>query len=253
MKDKTRPEKAHLDSTAYCQGGFSLIELAIVIVIISIVAIIGVPNFQRWQHTKRLAGAARAIYSDMQLARLGSVRTGVNWAIFFDTANNRYFVYSGPGADNAMGSNVNVAALADNPGVDGQVPARAVYLAGKDLDTNGNGAVNIPPAAPEAGDLLDVSNIKYGRGSRPLVAGGVNGNNIPIDFVSFAGNIVTFSPAGTSNNGYIYMDHCPDPANPANNANQDACNAATAPAYSVGSLTSGLPVVRRWLNGRWEQ
>lgn len=244
--EKSRHQRKH-------QQGFSLIELMIVVVIIGITAAIGAPNFQRWQHTKRLKGAARSIYTDMQMARLGAIRTGVNWAIFFDTANNRYFVYSGPGADNAMGSSATLADLIDNPGFDGRVPAQPIYLSGKNLDANGNGTVIIPPNAPEAGDLLDVSNIKYGRGQRPLANGGVNGNDIPNNFVSFAGDIISFTPSGTANNGYIYLDHCPDPTNPGNTANQDACNSGTAPTYSVGTLTSGMPLIRQWLNGRWEQ
>lgn len=240
------------------QAGFSLIELMIVLVVIGITAVIAAPNFERWQHNKRLRGAARSIYSAMQEARLGSVRDGTTWAVWFDTANNRFYIFSDPGAITDPSGNAQVAdwlTINDNLGTNGLNPVQPIYLAGKILDTNNNGTVNIPPAAPEAGDLLDVTNVRYNQGGAALVNGAPAPNG-----VSFANNLVLFYPNGTSSaNGadYAYLDFCPDPANPGNGANQDACGAATASVFAVGTFNTGFPVIRRWnpaLNaaGGWE-
>lgn len=236
------------------QTGFSLLELMIILVIIGIAAAIAVPNFQRWQHNKRLRGAARTIYSALQEARLGTVRDGTTWAVWFDTANNRFYVFSDPGATTGPGGTALPAdwlTIGDNLGPNGSNPVQPIYLAGKNLDTNGNGTVNIPPAAPEAGDLLDVTNVNYGNYGKYGVAPAnwVNGNIDLADYVTFANNLVLFYPNGTSSaNGadYIYLNHCPDPVNPGNAANTDACGAATASVFAIGTFNTGFPVIRRW-------
>lgn len=236
-----------------------MIELIIVLVVIGIAAAIAAPNFQRWQHNSHLRGAARTIYSAMQEARLGSVRDGTTWAVWFDTANNRFYIFSDPGATTGPSGTAAVAdwlTINDNLGTNGLNPVLPIYLAGKNLDTNNNGTVNIPPAAPEAGDLLDVTNVRYNQGGAALV----NANLAP-NGVSFANNLVLFYPNGTSSVGgadYAYLDFCPDPANPGNGANQDACGAATASVFAVGTFNTGFPVIRHWnvtLNagaGGWE-
>lgn len=184
---------------------------------------------------------------------MGAVKTGTTWAVWFDTANNRYWVFSDPGAiAGATPTAAEWRSTGDNLDAKGQNPPRPVYLAGKNLDTNGNGTVNIPPAAPEAGDLLDESNIRYGTGGKALVNANPPLGNVPLN-----NDLVLFYPNGTASvvgAEYIYLDHCPDPANPGSNANTDACGAGTAPAYAIGAFNTGFPVIRKWsvAAGGWE-
>lgn len=82
-----------------CQGGFTLPEVIIVIVIIAILATIAIPGFLHWLPNIRLKAAARELYSDMQQTKIQAIKQNQDWAIVFDTAGKRYYVCSDPGTD----------------------------------------------------------------------------------------------------------------------------------------------------------
>jgi len=81
------------------KDGFTLIELLITIVVLAIMVTITIPVFARWLPDYRLRAAARDVYSNMQLAKMGAMRNNANWAIVFDAGANRYYVCSDDGAD----------------------------------------------------------------------------------------------------------------------------------------------------------
>ena len=76
------------------QRGFTLVEVMIVVAIIGIFAAIALPNFLSWLPNIRLKAAARDLYSNMHKTRTEAVKTNHDWAIVFDTANNRYLMLS---------------------------------------------------------------------------------------------------------------------------------------------------------------
>lgn len=82
-------------------SGFSTMELIIVVAILGTLAAIAIPGFAVWLPDSRLKGAARDLYSNIQLAKLMAVRQNADCAIVFDpgVSPGRYFVCSGPGAD----------------------------------------------------------------------------------------------------------------------------------------------------------
>jgi type IV fimbrial biogenesis protein FimT len=91
-----------------CQRGFTLPEVIIVIVIIAVLATIAIPGILHWLPNIRLKAAARDLYANMQEAKIQAIKRNQDWAIYFDTANNRYYICSDDGADDDW------ATLADN-------------------------------------------------------------------------------------------------------------------------------------------
>jgi prepilin-type N-terminal cleavage/methylation domain-containing protein len=65
------------------RAGFSLIELAVVITIIAIMAALAVPAMQEWAANARLKEAARQVADALTLARENAIRTGDNQIVFF--------------------------------------------------------------------------------------------------------------------------------------------------------------------------
>ena len=63
------------------ESGFSLMELLVGIAIIGIMAAIAIPGFSVWLPEYRLKGAARDLYSNYQLAKMGAIRENRDWAV----------------------------------------------------------------------------------------------------------------------------------------------------------------------------
>jgi type IV fimbrial biogenesis protein FimT len=77
--------------------GFTLLELMITVVILSILLGLAIPGFSRWIPNYRLRGAARDIYSNLQLAKMTAVNNRARCGVLFDVTNSRYtIVSSGP-------------------------------------------------------------------------------------------------------------------------------------------------------------
>jgi len=80
-------------SPAGSVAGFSLIELMVAIAIIAILMGLAIPGFATWLPNYRLKGAARDLYSNLQLAKSGAIKDRTEWAIRFTTATS-YEVWS---------------------------------------------------------------------------------------------------------------------------------------------------------------
>ena len=74
-------------------AGFTMIELMITIIIICILLGLAIPGFSRWLPNYRLRGAARDLYSNLQLAKSGAIKDRGEWAIRFTSATS-YEVWS---------------------------------------------------------------------------------------------------------------------------------------------------------------
>ena len=67
-------------------AGFSLIELAIVLVVLGITLSIGIPSYHAFSQDQQLHGAAEAILGQVQLARIRAMATGTTQSVTFNTA-----------------------------------------------------------------------------------------------------------------------------------------------------------------------
>jgi prepilin-type N-terminal cleavage/methylation domain-containing protein len=71
---------------------FSLVELLIVIVILSILGTIAVPNFIKYRGNINLKQAAREISGDIQLCKQMAVAENVHYRIVLNVENNNYII-----------------------------------------------------------------------------------------------------------------------------------------------------------------
>jgi prepilin-type N-terminal cleavage/methylation domain-containing protein len=83
------------------QGGFSLIELLVVVAVIAIIAAVGLPNLAGYIRNYKIRGAAKSVGSEIQAARSKAIMTNTNAGVFFvivDADSYRYVI-----ADNEPG------------------------------------------------------------------------------------------------------------------------------------------------------
>jgi prepilin-type N-terminal cleavage/methylation domain-containing protein len=113
--------------------GFTLIEVLVTIAILGILSGLAIPGFSGWLPGYRLKGAARDLYSNLQLAKMGAVKERADWAVVF--AGSSYQVVSGYGSSNQVqktvtlsdyGSGVSFGAGGSSPpAVSGEVTANS--------------------------------------------------------------------------------------------------------------------------------
>ena len=103
------------------EGGYTFIELLIAMVVIAILAATAIPAIIDWMPNYRLKKAARTLFSNIQLARLVSVRSNAPCAVVFNAAADEYYVCTDSGdgswttiANNTILKRINLAELPGN-------------------------------------------------------------------------------------------------------------------------------------------
>lgn len=70
--------------------GFTLVELMITIAIIGLIAVLSVPNYQRFMHGWRLNGETQQLASALRTARSSAVMKNIDVVFSFDTDDGTY-------------------------------------------------------------------------------------------------------------------------------------------------------------------
>ncbi len=151
------------------EAGFTFLELATIVIIMAVMATIAIPTFSVWLPNYKLRSAARDLYSNLQMAKLGAVKQNKEWAVVFDQGGDKYHVCSDDGANDVW----------DGP----------------DVDDNCERTVN----------LGDYDDIDFGHAN---LNSDILGNTFSGgDDIYYANDFVVFGPRGTSERGYVYLQN----------------------------------------------
>jgi prepilin-type N-terminal cleavage/methylation domain-containing protein len=88
-----------LQVNKFASAGFSLVEMAMVLVMIGIIALIAVPGVQTMSQGMQLDGAANGIAGELRLARSKAMATGADQMMHFspDSLGSDYHTHNGAG------------------------------------------------------------------------------------------------------------------------------------------------------------
>jgi type IV fimbrial biogenesis protein FimT len=154
------------------KNGFSIIELLVILAVLGIATTIAVPGFSILLPNYRLKTAARDLYSNMQLAKMGAIKSNADWAVVFDHGLNSYSICSDDGGDGDW--------------------------------TDGDETVEKTVNMSDYG-----SGVGYGHGNATTNATS-GGGAFPVDDISYAGpnNVAIFNSRGLIDNlGYVYLSN----------------------------------------------
>ncbi|MGB5686851.1 MAG: GspH/FimT family pseudopilin [Candidatus Electrothrix sp.] len=134
-------------------GGFSFVELMVVIALIGILSAIALPSFLRSLPEKRLKNAARNLYVDLQKARLQAVKENKKVQVRFNTSPGTGYYYFDFNEDKTWDSDEFMGDLADYGAVD--------YGCGAKKNWNGD----VPPSSgvTQSGTTGNNGRITFGK------------------------------------------------------------------------------------------
>ena len=105
--------------------GFTMIEMLVVMVVLSVLASIAVPTFFKWYPNYRLRNAAREIFSTVQTAKMTAVKENTNVVVWFNKTADTFGAFVDSNGNNtqdagertlkngALHSNVDLYDIAD--------------------------------------------------------------------------------------------------------------------------------------------
>jgi type IV fimbrial biogenesis protein FimT len=185
MPKPTHPQKIKRKS-----AGFTLVELMVTVSIIAIVAGLTFGNMNSASY--RLKSAAKTLKANMQKARLLAVKENCRVYVDFDLDNNG-------GSDGTINDYYCLWKDIDNDGSFDMI------------DINGNAVANKKDSREFIEEVSLPSDISFGAvaNANGGPAASPSGGATPATTViSYAGDIMSFTPQGTSGSGWVYL-HAP--------------------------------------------
>ncbi len=79
------------------EGGVTLIELAVVMAIIAIMAVFMAPAIGEWLDNYRIRQSARDIVSNLQFAKMKAISSRIEYRVRFDLENDAYMLEKNDG------------------------------------------------------------------------------------------------------------------------------------------------------------
>jgi prepilin-type N-terminal cleavage/methylation domain-containing protein len=83
------------------RAGFTFAELMIAIAILGIVAAIAIPQLSEYLPRSRVNGAARELFTELQVSKMRAISENNNYVITFNTSNNTFKIHDD---DNSNGT-----------------------------------------------------------------------------------------------------------------------------------------------------
>ena len=187
--------------------GVTLIEVIIIITIIGILAVIGIPEINRFSADYRSRSAAIDLVQNMRVAKAMAIKENRRYLIVFDTARQRYLI----GFD---GDDLNGDGISEGDGDLTTVDSDTFGICkDSDNDRSPEGDV-LANGIPECVRVVNLSNygnniiFGYGNGTSPPQ--GPNSTVIPTTGVNFSGKppSAEFDPDGSMDKlGSVYFQH----------------------------------------------
>jgi len=127
------------------RSGMSLVELAVVLAVVSVLISVTLPSFIGWSSNFNVKDAARSVADSFALARAEAIRTGNNHIVFVNGSTYAVEVANdgAPGSENCQidaGETVHVVAPIEDVGW-GTTPAHANGTAAPDDGGNSTGTI----------------------------------------------------------------------------------------------------------------
>lgn len=177
MKDYQR------QTTSNAEGGFSLMEIMVVLAIIAVLSSISMPVLRGFASTRRLKTSARAIVDTLKFARDMAITEKNTHLVVFDIDGNRYWLASSETFDIQ-----NPAASAGRTIETGQVNGQQVMVARTD------GVMGIPRPLNRGVSIMSMVTTNNGV-NQQIISG--------VDYVYF-------SPTATSVDTVVYLRNIDD-------------------------------------------
>lgn len=87
--------RSNVLSSRGAEGGFSLIEMLVVVSLIGLMVVVGYPNMIEWLDRYQVRGAASELAANIQLQRMRAVSQNAEFSIAFDAASGTYSLFEG--------------------------------------------------------------------------------------------------------------------------------------------------------------